>query len=30
VIGDVFDVLFKSNIRNTDLLHEFITKNGKV
>jgi Domain of unknown function (DUF4112) len=30
VVGDVFDVLFKSNIRNTDLLHEFIMKNRKV
>jgi hypothetical protein len=30
VLGDVFDVFFKSNIRNTDLLHDFIMKNGKV
>lgn len=30
VLGDIFDVFFKSNIRNTDLLHDFIMKNGKV
>jgi Domain of unknown function (DUF4112) len=27
VVGDVFDVLFKSNIKNIDLLHDFIHKN---
>lgn len=30
VLGDIFDVLFKSNIRNVDLLHEFLRKSGKV
>lgn len=30
VLGDAFDLLFKSNIRNTDLLHDFLVKNGKV
>jgi hypothetical protein len=30
VLGDIFDVLFKSNIRNTDLLHDFLKKNGKI
>jgi hypothetical protein len=30
VLGDIFDVFFKSNIRNTDLLHDFLMKNGKV
>ncbi len=29
VLGDIFDVFFKANIRNTDLLHDFIMKNGK-
>jgi Domain of unknown function (DUF4112) len=28
VLGDIFDVLFKSNIRNIDLLSEFIKKKG--
>lgn len=27
VLGDVFDVLFKSNLKNIDLLHDFIHKN---
>ncbi len=27
VVGDIFDVLFKSNIKNIDLLHDFIHKN---
>jgi Domain of unknown function (DUF4112) len=27
VVGDVFDVLFKSNLKNIDLLHDFIHKN---
>jgi Domain of unknown function (DUF4112) len=26
VVGDIFDVLFKSNIKNIDLLHDFIHK----
>jgi Domain of unknown function (DUF4112) len=30
VLGDIFDVFFKSNIRNTDLLHDFIMKNVRV
>ncbi len=30
VLGDIFDVFFKSNIRNVDLLHDFLKKNGKV
>ncbi len=30
VLGDIFDVFFKSNIRNIDLLDEFIKKNGNV
>jgi Domain of unknown function (DUF4112) len=30
VLGDIFDVLFKSNIKNVDLLHEFLTKSGKL
>jgi hypothetical protein len=30
VLGDIFDVFFKSNIRNTDLLHDFLMKNGKI
>jgi Domain of unknown function (DUF4112) len=28
VVGDIFDVLFKSNIKNIDLLHDFIHKNS--
>ncbi len=27
VLGDIFDVLFKSNLKNIDLLHDFIHKN---
>ena len=27
VVGDIFDVLFKSNIKNIDLLHDFIHEN---
>jgi Domain of unknown function (DUF4112) len=27
VLGDVFDVMFKSNLKNIDLLHDFIRKN---
>ena len=30
VLGDIFDVFFKSNIRNVDLLHDFLKKSGKV
>ena len=30
VLGDIFDVFFKSNIRNVDLLHDFLRKSGKV
>jgi hypothetical protein len=30
VLGDLFDVFFKSNIRNTDLLHDYLTKSGKI
>jgi hypothetical protein len=30
VLGDIFDVFFKSNIKNTDLLHDFLAKNGKI
>lgn len=30
VLGDFFDVFFKSNIRNVDLLHDFLRKSGKV
>ena len=26
VVGDIFDVFFKSNIKNIDLLHDFIHK----
>jgi Domain of unknown function (DUF4112) len=29
VLGDVFDMFFKSNVKNVDLLHDFITKNQK-
>jgi Domain of unknown function (DUF4112) len=29
VLGDIFDVFFKSNIKNVDLLHEFLTKTGR-
>jgi Domain of unknown function (DUF4112) len=29
VLGDIFDVFFKSNIKNVDLLHEFLTKIGR-
>lgn len=28
VVGDIFDVFFKSNIKNIDLLHDFIHKNN--
>jgi Domain of unknown function (DUF4112) len=27
VVGDLFDVFFKSNLKNIDLLHDFIHKN---
>ena len=27
VVGDIFDVFFKSNLKNIDLLHDFIHKN---
>jgi Domain of unknown function (DUF4112) len=27
VLGDLFDVMFKSNLKNIDLLHDFIHKN---
>ncbi len=30
VLGDIFDVFFKSNIKNVDLLHDFLKKSGKV
>jgi Domain of unknown function (DUF4112) len=30
ILGDIFDVFFKSNIKNTDLLHDFLKKNGRV
>ncbi len=30
VLGDIFDVFFKSNIRNVDLLYDFLAKNGKI
>jgi Domain of unknown function (DUF4112) len=30
VLGDIFDVFFMSNIRNTDLLHDFLMKNGRI
>ncbi len=30
VLGDIFDVFFKSNIKNVDLLHDFLRKSGKV
>ena len=28
VVGDIFDIFFKSNIKNIDLLHDFIHKNS--
>jgi hypothetical protein len=30
VLGDIFDMFFKSNLKNVDLLHDFIMKNQKV
>jgi Domain of unknown function (DUF4112) len=30
VLGDIFDLFFKSNMRNVDLLHDFLKKNGRV
>ena len=30
ILGDIFDIFFKSNIRNVDLLHDFLKKNGKI
>jgi hypothetical protein len=27
IVGDVFDIFFKSNLKNIDLLHDFIHKN---
>jgi Domain of unknown function (DUF4112) len=27
IVGDVFDMFFKSNLKNIDLLHDFIHKN---
>jgi Domain of unknown function (DUF4112) len=30
VLGDIFDIFFKSNIKNVDLLHDFLKKSGKV
>jgi Domain of unknown function (DUF4112) len=29
VLGDIFDMFFKSNVKNVDLLHDFIMKNQK-
>ena len=26
VVGDIFDIFFKSNLKNIDLLHDFIHK----
>ena len=30
IVGDIFDVLFKSNIRNLDLLYDFVRQKGIV
>ncbi len=30
LFGDIFDLFFKSNVKNLDLLHDFLRKNGKI
>ncbi len=30
LFGDIFDLFFKSNVKNLDLLHDFLRKTGKI
>ncbi len=30
LFGDIFDLFFKSNVKNLDLLHDFLRKNGRI